>query len=498
MNIIKGIKLKYHIILPIVLMLLNLLIKGIYLSSNSIGGDEPFSIYIAQMNVLDIIKLLSQGNNPPLYEIILHFWIKIFGISAFSVRVPSLIFSTITVLYLYKFNNRYINNRVAILASIIFIFSNYHILFAHEARTYSLIGMFSVMSMYYFLNFLIKDGKEFQNKTSTKSLFDVNIILLILINTLLIYSHYFGFFILLTQLLFIVLNRVLLKEYWRTMLIVFVGITILYSPNIIIVFNRFLDSSEGTWVKPPNGVVSIYNMIWTASNAPVVTVLSITILISALIKFIIKGPRTLKPANKLVILWFVFIFFFMFFISYILPMFMDRYLMPAIVIYSTLLAISADYLVQKSYYQYVIPIIIILLFIFTVKPNISNKRNVKETVMKVQNLKQDDAIVYFCPSWFDMNFIYYYDTECFKNYNCQDIKKNIYEYMDSENIFAIDNWNQIDTIKIKKFNKVIYIDAGADFSFPNNGIINKLNEISIYKNRYDFYEIFKVYEYQLK
>lgn len=445
--------------------------------------------------------MLSEGNNPPLYEILLHFWINILGISELSVRIPSLIFSCLTVLFIYKIGIKYLNNRVALCASSIFIFSNYQILFAHEARVYALLGLLTVISMYLFMGIFYdsktntnsEDNKRFNFKATKKY------IMLAVINTLIIYSHYFGFFVLIIQFLFLMFNYPFLIKHWKKVLLSAGILALLYSPFILVISKRFIESSGGTWVQPPSGLESIYNMLWMFSNAPVATVCIIAILVFALFKYVANFKNELKNIySGFIVFWFVFIFFFMFSVSFWIPMFMDRYLMPAAIAFPLLVGICADYLIKTSKYKLVMPLVVSLLFIITVKPNISNKRNVKETVEKIKELKTSNTIVYFCPNWFELNFAYYYNIEYFKDYDDVNIKNKIYQYLQSENIFPITSSNQIDTNVTKYADKIIYLDAGAELSYPNNNILKELDLNYQFKNEYKFYEVFSVFEYELK
>lgn len=183
---------------------LNLLVKGLFITSNSIAGDEPFSIYHAQMDVPSIIQQLTSGNNPPLYEIMLHFWIELFGISALAARLPSLIFSTLTVLFIYKLGRSFFYRRVAVTAALLFVFSDYHVLFAHEARAYALLGLLSVVSMYYYLKIVVHENFRF-----------TFIISFVVASVILIYTHYFGLFVLWVQFVFLLFRKDLLYKYRR-------------------------------------------------------------------------------------------------------------------------------------------------------------------------------------------------------------------------------------------------------------------------------------------
>jgi mannosyltransferase len=82
-------------------MVYNFFSKYPYLNTRDLSWDEPFSAFYSQYSVSQIIKELALGNNPPFYGIFLHFYTAVFGLSEFALRMPSLLFSCVTVALLY-------------------------------------------------------------------------------------------------------------------------------------------------------------------------------------------------------------------------------------------------------------------------------------------------------------------------------------------------------------------------------------------------------------
>ena len=191
--------------------------------------------FYAQADFHSLFEILKTENNPPLFFILLHLWIKVFGISAFSVRFMPMIFSTLTVLMIYLTGKRFYSIRIGMVAALIFTFSNYHLLFAHEARVYSLFALLTAFSMYFYFQLIIRRDLR-------------TIILLTIINLLLLYSHFFGFYILFIQLTSCLLIKELRSRVLKDYLIMLVIVIVLYIPlslsvyfQILVIFNtRYL------------------------------------------------------------------------------------------------------------------------------------------------------------------------------------------------------------------------------------------------------------------
>ena len=487
--------------LGLVLVLMNFMLKGLFLSHNALAHDEPFSVYHAQMDIGSIIYQLSQGNNPPLYELLLHFWLKLFGVSEFAVRFPSLLFSSVSVLLIYLIGFRYLNKEIGLLAGLIFIASNYHLAFAQEARVYAFLGMMSLLSMYCFMGLLQKYrvlGQEaaFDKPLDFQTLKSLGF--LALLNAAIMYAHYFGFFILLVQGLFLVFDWELALKHWKKILAYGLMLTLFYAPNIWVLILRFMDSSGGTWVEAPNGLEDLYNMLWKFSNAPLVTVGVIVLFLACLLK--LYWIRATRPKNiycNLIVFWFVFIFMFMFLVSFKIPMFMDRYLMPAAIAYPLLLAIAVDFVVEARRFKFGLGLVFVAMFFLSFKPDFSNQKPVREVLFKIRALQTPRDLVLICPDWFELNFIYYYDLAVFKQYDNVDIKQNIYKYLNAKNIFPINSYKQLEASWFEAKDRVIYLDVSANFHYPKNAIKRYLDASYRLKEVYDFGKDFRILVYEI-
>lgn len=224
----------------IVLFLLGLLLRAYCLGLRSFWYDEAVVLLEAQKNLIALFHINSEGIHPPLYRLIMHFWLYL-GQSEGVIRIPSLIFSSISIIVGYKIVKLIFNKRVALYTALFITVSPFHIYYAQEVKSYSLFFLLSLASLYFF----IKVTKE--NKIGLWLGY-------IFFTALSIYAHYFSFLSIFAQNLFLIFNykrheKGLLKKWVTAQCLVF----LLFIPGLSACVQHVRRVTGNFWIPPVSG-----------------------------------------------------------------------------------------------------------------------------------------------------------------------------------------------------------------------------------------------------
>jgi len=178
------------------IIIISCAISVLTLFSQSIRLDESQSLWDAAKPIGDLLRTTSLDVEAPLYLIILHFWIQVFGVNILYPRILSLFFfiSSLPLLYLvYKESS---NRKIALVSVAFFALSPFLLWYSSEARTYTLFILVTSVNHLYFLRMMRSQGK------SGKLGYLVSVIVGL-------YTHYFFVFLAFTQCLYALLQLVI-------------------------------------------------------------------------------------------------------------------------------------------------------------------------------------------------------------------------------------------------------------------------------------------------
>jgi hypothetical protein len=252
----------------------------------------------------------------------------------------------------------------------------------------------------------------------------------------------------------------------------------MYLPHLVPMITRFGDSVKGTWLEPPVGIDSLYNMLWSFSNFPVMTVICITLLFISLILAIRNKEYITVKLNSdkvLIISWFIIPFFGMFFISFWVPMYISRYLIFALPAYYILLAACIEYLIRKKLYFNIFSLLLISGFAFSLDLNPDKKQPVTKIMTLINQNKDPNTLVLVSPDEFLPTFAYNYNKEYFSSISDQKEYHLTDSLLKTENIFLLNNLDTNSTLLKGKFDKVIYLGLGAEKNAPEYSVIRSIS-----------------------
>ncbi|HQV76267.1 MAG TPA: hypothetical protein PLE78_12310 [Flavobacteriales bacterium] len=420
------------------LVAFNLVLKLLWLGRNELSHDEPFTVLMAQRNWADLFAALRTENNPPLHFILTKVWSAGVPLDAAWLRAPSAVFSALVVWPLFRLGAVYGGVRVGVIAALLFTFSNYHFGFAHEVRAYALFKLLATAGVWQIQR--IVDGR----KEAT--------LLLLLLNIAMVFTHYFGWLMVGLQFLFVLLPAF---HKARRPVLIAMGITALsYVPYATIFLTRLGTSvSAGTWLTAPEPE-ELYNMVWRWSNAPV---LAVALLLVVLIAAVRKGLRS--PGMQIALMWAFVPLLSMFLVSYKVPIFLDRYLVYAAPGFALLSAISLSLLLNDGSWRWLPAAAVIAGMGFTFHPWKYTGLHPSHVVAQVQQWQEGHRSVLIAPGYYAPTFAWHLDKELLRDPGTMELD------LIEQNVFLVDHPDRFVALGSEE-DAVILVDAWSALTDP--------------------------------
>jgi len=119
------------------------------LSSKGMWLDETFSVWLANHSVLDMMQwIVKIDQHPPLYYLLLHYWISLNGDTPYDVRLFSVLFGTVTIPVIYLIGKRISDSVVGLAAAVFLALSLFNIYYSQETRMYTLLTFNAAVAIY--------------------------------------------------------------------------------------------------------------------------------------------------------------------------------------------------------------------------------------------------------------------------------------------------------------------------------------------------------------
>ncbi|WP_335945135.1 glycosyltransferase family 39 protein [Pseudomonas sp. G166] len=218
----------------------------------AIWYDEAFSVLLARHEPWQIWSLTARDVHPPLYYLVLHYWMVWFGDGVLAVRSLSAIADVGTVLLSIKLMSLAATRRATWMAALLLALLPISIRYSQEARMYTLLG-FWLMGATVALVCWIKEGerKHFA-------------IIYVLLMTAALYTHYFAALCVLVHWFYWwwgrpgVSQTMLPVRWW---ILANAAIVVLFVPWLPHFIDQLSDRQGLEWI-PPVTAQAVFGLFW--------------------------------------------------------------------------------------------------------------------------------------------------------------------------------------------------------------------------------------------
>lgn len=385
------------------LFALNFILK-LSFADTSISGDEAFSIFFSQQDLSSLIERLSKDQNPPLYFIILHFWIKLFGISEIATRSLSVLFSSLCSAGIYLTGRKLISNNTGIIAALLFSFLLPITYYAQEVRSFSLVLLLAIIAIYSFSSYFFDEKKR------------KYLILLTASSALLVYTHFLTVTLLLSLFVFaLVYTRKKLSSFLPYLVSQIIA-ALFFLPWLGYLYQNLPEDGVFWLAKPgiSNLIQEMFNLVGGKIPFALGAISLGLLLYTQFKKPIIKTDIQLGKLYFFIVVWLLPPLL-TFLISQVTPAFLYRYFLFSSL--GFILFVSSIVLQVKSKYQKVLSIALVFFAVFKSSDFAPAKEeNWKDVVEYAQKKLANDDMILISEYYKSREFSYYYNQPVFCDY----------------------------------------------------------------------------------
>lgn len=448
----------------------------------SLWLDEAINVLATQkFSLLEMITEYAKADfHPPGYFIILWIWTKLFGIGETVVRIPSVIFGTITIYLIYLLGCKIHSKTLGLVSALLLAINPLHIYYSQEARMYALATLAVSINILLLIK-LIKGER-------------LNTFFLIISNLFVLSFDYVTYFIFPAQLIFLIIYKQEIIKKWLISLSLAILLGIWWLPTFFSQLDVGAVTSEKlpAWKLIVGGfdykalpLTFIKFIIGRISHPDKLIYVSILMPIIILFSFLLpRGIKFIKGSGRYLLLsWIAIPLILATLISFIIPIysyFRMLFVLPAFIILVALGVLSFE-----SKLRYILLIAVLLVQIFSASVYLFNKSYQREDWKGLVNfLKfQKNYLVIFESSGTLPPFDYYADNSL----NARGALKD----------FPVkDESSVIDLQDLPSIQSIYLVDYLVEISDPNRLVAKKLNQ-SGYKivDTKDFPGVGFVYHY---
>jgi mannosyltransferase len=184
--------------------------------------DEGLSVGIASHPLTDIPALLQQDGSPPLYYMVLHVWMGLFGRGEVATHELSLLFSLLTIPVSYWAGASLFSRRAGVVCALLAAGAPYLTTYAQETRMYALLALLSIVVCASFVHvYVLRHRRQLP-------VFVVSL-------ALALYTHNWALFLAITAVAALMVciwsaPETQRRALWRDGIIAFGAVAVLYAP----------------------------------------------------------------------------------------------------------------------------------------------------------------------------------------------------------------------------------------------------------------------------